>query len=66
MDTREASARIGERILVRFGKLAVACKINDHRNVWGNDQYLIAPTEGRGEQWVMAERILVERDPTVC
>ena len=66
MDPREASARMGERILVRVGKLAVVCKINDHRKAWGTDQFLVAPAEGRGEEWVTDERILVERDPTVC
>jgi hypothetical protein len=62
MYTREASTRMGERVLVRVGKMAIVCKISDHRKAWGTDQFLVAPAEGRGEEWVTGERILVEKD----
>ena len=62
MDTREASARMGARVLVRVGKMAIVCKISDHRKTWGTDQFLVAPRDGRGEEWVTGERILVEKD----
>ena len=58
MHTREASARIGDRILVRVGKLAVLCEVTDHRLAWGNDQFLITPQAGQGNEWVTDERIL--------
>ena len=58
MYTREASTRMGERVLVRVGKMAIVCKISNHRKAWGTDQFLVAPAEGRGEEWVTSERIL--------
>ena len=53
---------MGARVLVRVGKMAIVCKISDHRKTWGTDQFLVAPAEGRGEEWVTGERILVEKD----
>jgi hypothetical protein len=58
MHTREASARIGDLVLVRVGKLAVVCEVIDHRLAWGNDQFLIRPQAGQGNEWVTDERIL--------
>ena len=58
MNTREASARIGERILARVGPLSVVCEILDHRLLWGADQYLVSPAEGRGGELITDQRIL--------
>jgi len=65
MFTSEASARIGDGILVRVGKLSVWCEVTDHRISWGNDQFQVTPQTGHGNEWISEERIIAapELDP---
>lgn len=57
MDVKQAAEYIGKTVTVRLESLAVACKVLDVKQAYGNWRLLVEPVAGSGQQWVDVSRV---------
>lgn len=57
MTTRELMPALGQTVNVRMESLTVLCKVNDAKNSYGRQRFLVSPVAGNGSQWVEIDRI---------
>ena len=46
-------------IVVKTESFQVQVEVMDVRNVWGRDQFHVAPISGKGSAWVDANRVTI-------
>jgi len=59
MDSSRPWKLIGGVVMMQFENLHILVTIQDTRNVWGRTDFLVAPVEGMGSQWVSSDRIRI-------
>jgi hypothetical protein len=50
---------VGRQALLNTDGMQFPVTIHDVRNVWGNNQALVAPVNGKGLKWVSVERLTI-------
>lgn len=50
---------IGAQGYVQFDKLTVSVRVLDAKSAYGQDRVLITPLDGKGEQWIAADRFVI-------
>lgn len=59
MNAREMILLVGKHGLLRVDEMQFPVVIRDVKCSYGTDRYEVAPVNGRGTQWVNADRVKV-------
>lgn len=60
MTVSELALYIGAQGTIVIDKLHVQVKIIDAKTSYGQDRFLVTPIYGKGEQWVVADRVALK------
>ena len=61
MTHQKAAEYVGKEVEIEVTTgMFVTCLVNDHRQSWARDQFLLSPKAGRGGKWFDVNSILWE------
>ncbi len=58
MTAKEMLPAIGQQVAVRFEDITVNCTVRNVKSTYGRTRLLVAPTAGKGEQWIELPRVV--------
>jgi hypothetical protein len=64
MTTMDLVKLRGRKGLLDLGKLSVPINVIDSRTAFGRIDLLVRPINGRGEQWVSSDKVLLDNSET--